>query len=194
MRSPARRRWPPGSRRSARRQRACGSPGRPRLRDRRHADRARRDQRGPRRRPRARDRRAGRPDHRGPGRLQRPGRPASPRSTARSRARGGAGREGPELRERKALLAARLREAYRTDRTSLIETVLSADRSPTCCEDVGSYLDSASRTGPSPSRSPPTRRRSRRSMPRSSRRGPRPRTCATRRSPRSGSSTPGWPS
>ncbi len=46
-----------------------------------------------------------------------------------------------ELVERKARLAARLREAYRADRTSLIETILSAQSFTDVLEDVGSYLD-----------------------------------------------------
>jgi murein DD-endopeptidase MepM/ murein hydrolase activator NlpD len=46
-----------------------------------------------------------------------------------------------ELRERKALLAARVREAYRTDRTPLVQTVLSAGTFTDLLEDVGSYLD-----------------------------------------------------
>jgi murein DD-endopeptidase MepM/ murein hydrolase activator NlpD len=46
-----------------------------------------------------------------------------------------------ELRERKALLAARVREAYRTDRTPLLQTVLSAGTFTDLLEDVGSYLD-----------------------------------------------------
>jgi murein DD-endopeptidase MepM/ murein hydrolase activator NlpD len=46
-----------------------------------------------------------------------------------------------ELRERKSLLAARVREAYRTDRTPLIETVLSAGTFTDLLQDVGSYLE-----------------------------------------------------
>ncbi len=46
-----------------------------------------------------------------------------------------------ELRDRKALLAARIREAYRTDRTPLVQTVLSAGTFTDLVVDVGSYLD-----------------------------------------------------
>ncbi len=46
-----------------------------------------------------------------------------------------------ELRQRKALLAARLREAYRTDRTPLVQTILSSGSFTDLLEDVGSYLD-----------------------------------------------------
>jgi murein DD-endopeptidase MepM/ murein hydrolase activator NlpD len=53
------------------------------------------------------------------------------------------GRKAAELRQRKALLAARLREAYRTDRTPLIQTILSAGTFTDLLEDVGSYLDYA---------------------------------------------------
>jgi murein DD-endopeptidase MepM/ murein hydrolase activator NlpD len=53
------------------------------------------------------------------------------------------GRKAEELRQRKALLAARLREAYRTDRTPLIQTILSAGTFTDLLEDVGSYLDYA---------------------------------------------------
>jgi len=48
-----------------------------------------------------------------------------------------------ELRQRKALLAARVREAYRTDRTPLVQTILSAGTFTDLLEDVGSYLDFA---------------------------------------------------
>ncbi len=46
-----------------------------------------------------------------------------------------------ELSERKAMLAARVREAYRTDRTPLVQAVLSAGTFTDLLEDVGSYLD-----------------------------------------------------
>ncbi len=46
-----------------------------------------------------------------------------------------------ELQERKDLLGARVREAYRTDRTPLVQTVLSAGTFTDLLEDVGSYLD-----------------------------------------------------
>ncbi len=46
-----------------------------------------------------------------------------------------------ELRQRKALLAARVREAYRTDRTPLVQTILSSGTFTDLLEDVGSYLD-----------------------------------------------------
>ncbi|MFH1475076.1 MAG: peptidoglycan DD-metalloendopeptidase family protein [Chloroflexota bacterium] len=46
-----------------------------------------------------------------------------------------------ELRQRKALLAARVREAYRTDRMPLLQTILSAGTFTDLLEDVGSYLD-----------------------------------------------------
>jgi murein DD-endopeptidase MepM/ murein hydrolase activator NlpD len=45
------------------------------------------------------------------------------------------------LRQRKMLLAARVREAYRTDRTPLIQALLSAGSFTDVLEDVGSYLD-----------------------------------------------------
>ncbi len=48
-----------------------------------------------------------------------------------------------ELQQRKALLAARLREAYRTDRTPLVETLLTAGSFADLLVDVGSYLDFA---------------------------------------------------
>lgn len=48
-----------------------------------------------------------------------------------------------ELRQRKALLAARLREAYRADRTPLVQAILSAGTFTDLLEDVGSYLDFA---------------------------------------------------
>jgi murein DD-endopeptidase MepM/ murein hydrolase activator NlpD len=50
-------------------------------------------------------------------------------------------RKAEELRQRKALLAARLREAYRTDRTPMVQTFLSAGTFTDLLEDVGSYLD-----------------------------------------------------
>ena len=46
-----------------------------------------------------------------------------------------------ELRERKALLGARVREAYRTDRTPLVQAILSAGTFTDLLTDVGSYLD-----------------------------------------------------
>jgi murein DD-endopeptidase MepM/ murein hydrolase activator NlpD len=46
-----------------------------------------------------------------------------------------------ELSQRKALLAARVREAYRTDRTPLIQSILSAGTFTDLLQDVGSYLD-----------------------------------------------------
>jgi len=46
-----------------------------------------------------------------------------------------------ELRRRKALLGARLREAYRTDRTPMVQTFLSAGTFTDLLEDVGSYLE-----------------------------------------------------
>jgi murein DD-endopeptidase MepM/ murein hydrolase activator NlpD len=46
-----------------------------------------------------------------------------------------------ELRQRKELLGARLREAYRTDRTPLVQTILSSGTFTDLLEDVGSYLD-----------------------------------------------------
>jgi murein DD-endopeptidase MepM/ murein hydrolase activator NlpD len=51
------------------------------------------------------------------------------------------GEKATELRERKALLAARVREAYRTDRTPLVQAFLSAGTFTDLLEDVGSYLD-----------------------------------------------------
>jgi murein DD-endopeptidase MepM/ murein hydrolase activator NlpD len=48
-----------------------------------------------------------------------------------------------ELRQRKSLLAARVREAYRTDRTPLVQSILSAGTFTDLLEDVGSYLDIA---------------------------------------------------
>jgi len=46
-----------------------------------------------------------------------------------------------ELRQRRALLAARVREAYRTDRTPLVQTILSSSSFTDLLEDVGSYLE-----------------------------------------------------
>lgn len=46
-----------------------------------------------------------------------------------------------ELRQRKSLLAARVREAYRTDRTPLVQTILSSGTFTDLLEDVGSYLE-----------------------------------------------------
>jgi murein DD-endopeptidase MepM/ murein hydrolase activator NlpD len=46
-----------------------------------------------------------------------------------------------ELKERRDLLAARIREAYRTDRTPLVQAFLSAGTFTDLLEDVGSYLD-----------------------------------------------------
>lgn len=46
-----------------------------------------------------------------------------------------------ELRQRKELLAARVREAYRTDRTPMVQTILSAGTFTDLLTDVGSYLD-----------------------------------------------------
>jgi len=46
-----------------------------------------------------------------------------------------------ELRQRKALLGARVREAYRTDRIPVIQAVLSSGTFTDLLEDVGSYLD-----------------------------------------------------
>jgi murein DD-endopeptidase MepM/ murein hydrolase activator NlpD len=46
-----------------------------------------------------------------------------------------------ELRDRRDLLAARIREAYRTDRTPLVQAFLSAGTFTDLVEDVGSYLD-----------------------------------------------------
>ncbi|HSW41852.1 MAG TPA: hypothetical protein VLM76_05035, partial [Patescibacteria group bacterium] len=46
-----------------------------------------------------------------------------------------------ELRQRKALLAARVREAYRADRTPLIHTIFSSLTFTDLLEDVGSYLE-----------------------------------------------------
>jgi len=46
-----------------------------------------------------------------------------------------------ELRQRKALLAARLREAYRTGRTPLVQTILASGTFTDLLEDVGSYLE-----------------------------------------------------
>jgi murein DD-endopeptidase MepM/ murein hydrolase activator NlpD len=46
-----------------------------------------------------------------------------------------------ELRDRRSLLAARVREAYRTDRTPLVQAFLSAETFTDLVQDVGSYLD-----------------------------------------------------
>ena len=46
-----------------------------------------------------------------------------------------------KLTERKALLASRLRDAYDTDRTSLLETFLSGDSFTDMLSEVGYYLD-----------------------------------------------------
>jgi len=46
-----------------------------------------------------------------------------------------------ELRQRKAVLAARLREAYRTERTPLVQTILSSGTFTDLLQDVKSYLD-----------------------------------------------------
>lgn len=46
-----------------------------------------------------------------------------------------------ELADRKAMLAARLREAYRTDRTPLIQQLVAAGSIADVLQDVGSYLD-----------------------------------------------------
>jgi murein DD-endopeptidase MepM/ murein hydrolase activator NlpD len=46
-----------------------------------------------------------------------------------------------ELRQRKAVLAARLREAYRTERTPLVQTILSSGTFTDLLQDVSSYLD-----------------------------------------------------
>ena len=46
-----------------------------------------------------------------------------------------------ELADRKAMLAARVREAYRTDRTPLIQQLLAAGSIADVLQDVGSYLD-----------------------------------------------------
>ncbi len=48
-----------------------------------------------------------------------------------------------ELAQRKAVLSSRLRAAYRTDQTSLLETVLSAESFTDVLSDVGSYMDIA---------------------------------------------------
>ena len=48
-----------------------------------------------------------------------------------------------ELRQRKSLLAARVREAYRADRTPLVQSILAAGTFTDLLEDVGSYLDFA---------------------------------------------------
>jgi murein DD-endopeptidase MepM/ murein hydrolase activator NlpD len=45
------------------------------------------------------------------------------------------------LADRKAMLAARIREAYRTDRTPLIQQLLAAGSVADVLQDVGSYLD-----------------------------------------------------
>ncbi len=46
-----------------------------------------------------------------------------------------------ELKARRDLLAARVREAYRADRTPLVQVVLSASTFTDLLEDVGAYLD-----------------------------------------------------
>jgi murein DD-endopeptidase MepM/ murein hydrolase activator NlpD len=46
-----------------------------------------------------------------------------------------------ELSDRKAMLAARVREAYRTDRTPLIQQLLAAGSIADVMQDVGSYMD-----------------------------------------------------
>ena len=46
-----------------------------------------------------------------------------------------------ELRDRRDLLAARIREAYRTDRTPIVQAFLSAGTFTDLLQDVGSYLD-----------------------------------------------------
>ena len=46
-----------------------------------------------------------------------------------------------ELADRKSMLGARVREAYRTDRTPLIQQLLSAGSIADVLQDVGSYLD-----------------------------------------------------
>jgi murein DD-endopeptidase MepM/ murein hydrolase activator NlpD len=46
-----------------------------------------------------------------------------------------------ELADRKAMLAARVREAYRTDRTPIIQQLLAAGSISDVLQDVGSYLD-----------------------------------------------------
>jgi murein DD-endopeptidase MepM/ murein hydrolase activator NlpD len=46
-----------------------------------------------------------------------------------------------ELQHRRDLLASRIREAYRVDRTSVLQAVLSADTFTDLVEDVGAFLD-----------------------------------------------------
>ena len=68
-----------------------------------------------------------------------------------------------ELAERKALLAERIRSAYDTDRTSMLESFLSGGSFTDLLARSATTSTSASRTRPSRSRSSRTRRRSRRS-------------------------------
>jgi murein DD-endopeptidase MepM/ murein hydrolase activator NlpD len=49
--------------------------------------------------------------------------------------------KGAELQHRRDLLAARIRDAYRVDRTPLLQAVLSADTFTDLVEDVGAFLD-----------------------------------------------------
>ena len=81
-------------------------------------------------------------DRRDPGRLRRPRRPARSRSTpswpsieAQEVAK------KAELAERKALLAERLRSAYDTDRTSLLETFLSGGTFTDLLAEMSYYID-----------------------------------------------------
>ena len=142
-RSPARRRSPRGSRSSATQvAKLRVAPGRPRRR------------RSPRRRRRSTGSTPTSPQTKA--RITKPRRARSPRSgpsTSTSCAQVALldrqvvaieeeqAEKATELRERKALLAARIREAYRTDRTPLVQTVLSAGTFTDLLEDVGSYLD-----------------------------------------------------
>ena len=90
----------------------------------------------------AADRRPDDQAHGRPGGLRRPRGAGEPAGSRGGLARPGAGGEGPGARATgRSMLAARVREAYVTDRTPLIQQLLAAGSFTDVLQDVGSYLD-----------------------------------------------------
>ena len=132
-------------------------------------------------------------DRRRQGALRRPRR-AARRARRAARRCPGAGRcQGGELAERKALLAERVRSAYDTDRTSLLESFLSGGSFTDLLTEMSYYIDVGEQDKALADQIARTRRRSPRSTRRPSTRARGPTTCASRRPPRSVPSTRAWP-
>ena len=125
-------------------------------------------------------------DRRGQGRLRRAGRAARGPGRPARRRRGAGGRQDARAGRAPALLAERVRSAYDTDRTSLLETFLSGGTFTDLLAEMSYYIDVGEQDKALANQIATTRRPSPRSTRRPRTRAPGRTSCARRRPPRSG--------